>query len=108
MKLATINCEHFQRAEVRCSVLGTIDPHKCDGCDKRVPIHQPYAFVVVEIDDGAPKPEPPDNIILCTERLREEWDRQWQAKIKAAAVGVCGRALLIPRVFYELALKHRV
>lgn len=107
MKLAVINCEHHDKALGRCRIIGEIDSAACDSCSQRVPIHRPYENAVAVVDDGNPQPTPIDNYTLCAERLREEWSKEWQAKLRAAAAGRNGRAYLIPREFYEEALKHR-
>ena len=108
MKLDTVNCEHFARDTGTCRVFGSINLLTCETCTKRVGIYRPYQFPWATIEtDVAPEPAAPAEYLLCRERLREEWDAEWQERIKAAAVRQTKTGYMIPIALYEEALKHR-
>lgn len=108
MKLSVINCEHFARDSGTCLILGSINLATCDTCEKRVGIIKPYGFVYATIEsEGKPPAAPATECLLCVERLREEWDREWQQKLKAAAVRKTARGYFVPIALYEEALKNR-
>lgn len=107
MKLSVINCEHFDRKGGPCPIVGAFTTDTCYACKKRVPILRPYQFVLADIDsDGEPEPSPVD-FLLCKERLREEWDAEWQERLKAAAVRQTKTGYMIPLAVYDEAMKHR-
>lgn len=108
MTIAVINCIHHKGLEP-CAVIGRVPVEDCETCQRREAIERPAVLLFITRETEPPPPpvdKDPVNT-LCIERLREEWDREWQKKLRAAAVGRNGRALLIPRALYDEALKNR-
>jgi hypothetical protein len=45
--------------------------------------------------------------LLCRERIAEEWNNEWQARIRSSAIRENATCLVIPKSLYAEALKHR-
>ena len=95
----------------------------CDGCENRETLKDSWVMCSgVRVgfvngrcprelwDHSAPieKSKPAEPVYhLCKERIVEEWDDDWQQRIRASAIHETDRRIAIPLDLYEEALKHR-